>query len=938
MADYEYTSDLDISSIKKRLEQSAREFNQFADKADKAFEKVERAASETAKKTAKAGEAGQKAGKQMADGAKISGTALGVTSGIVQELTGRFLQLAGAAISSLVGVSKKAVELNANIETADRVFDAAFGDPNMGEEVLKFLDETAERFNINKDLARSFGQSILPKTDSVENFTELLRLTDIQADATGKSVEELEFAIREALSGDFVSLKDQFDIGNEQIQQIKDLTPTLGRAGALARVLGEDFARLGKVNIEGTLNTDIKAVQTEITDLQTVLGKPIFDELKDQVSDLGSVLNERGDDFELMAAAIGDVVASAVDFIGSGLTDFLQDLDTEQVQEIANNFLKMIESGRALVDVLGAAEFSQGLLDGAEVLTRKLNEALTTAIQISGLAQAEIAKRNAEVEAVAKRAGVELNPLTRLFGQIGLAVGAGSEEDRAAAAAAGEEAYKKSILETVEALDAQKEREETVAEAQKKRREEQGKETPANTQAIDKILQQNAAEKEAAKAAEELAAAQEKVNEKMEDLETDKARAELDLLVKAERAAIDAAVDAARKREDLARKNVQQIADIQAKYEQGVADAAIDASRAEEDASRDASRDLADISRSQAQKQVDIARQAAQKRLDIETQFRRKLQDIQRQFAQSALDAERNRDAVSFLQAQRERAAAIAEATTERDRGLQDVGTEESRAQEEARVEAERAREEARINAEREREDRQIENERKLEDLRAQLTRELEEQRLANEQELEEQRLAEERKAEDLATARQRDEEDLKLSLERKKQDLDRALAEELSLIKAAEAQKVAAVKSGSDQRLEIARKEAAEMKKLQSQSAASSPVGKGGNPLTGGPIKKFAAGGNFGAGESIIVGERGPEMVQFPQAGTVIPNNRLPSVVPAPAGATFNRTAIDNRVSADVSLLDPSRVTPAQMKMIENRVAAMMAEAARAGRRAGVR
>lgn len=177
MADYEYTADLDLSDIAASLKKIDQKFNQFEKNADKAF-------------------------KNIASNAKISGVSLGVVSGVVSELTSQFLHLASVAINSLVGISKKAVELNASIETADRVFDAAFGDPNMGEEVLKFLDQTAERFNINKDLARQFGQSILPKTDSTESFIELLRLTDIQADATGKSVDELEFAIREALSGD----------------------------------------------------------------------------------------------------------------------------------------------------------------------------------------------------------------------------------------------------------------------------------------------------------------------------------------------------------------------------------------------------------------------------------------------------------------------------------------------------------------------------------------------------------------------------------------------------------------------------------------------------------------------------------------------------------------------------------------------------------------
>lgn len=917
MPDYEYTADLDLSNIATSLKKIDQKFDQFAKNSDKAF-------------------------KGIASSAKTSGVSLDVVSGVVSELTGQFLRLANVAISSLINISKEAVRLNASIETADKVFDAAFGDPKMGEEVIKFLDETAERFNINKDLARQFGQSILPKTDSTENFIELLRLTDIQADVTGKSVKELEFAIREALGGDFVSLKDQFDISKAEVDQIKALTPELGAAGALAQVLGENFEKLGKVNIQGTLNTDLKAVGSELTDLQTDLGKPIFEELKNQVADLGGVLNERGDDFALMAGAVGDVVANVVDFVGSGLTDFLENLDTDQVIEIANNFLGMVESGRNLVEVLGLLELPGELLDQVETLTSKLTEAFTTAVKIAGLAKAEIAKRQAEANVVAERSGLGNNPVTRTLAATGLALGADefvNEADQAAIREAGEKAYREELLKTVEVLDESKKRTEAVTEAQKKRREEQGKETEANTQAIDDFLRLRAEEEAAAKAAEDLAKAQEKVNEKMDDLKTDQARAELDALIKAERAAVDAAVDAAREREKIALKNQQAIEDIARKNEQAVIDAGVEAGRDEADAAREGGRSLADISRSQAQKQIDIARQAAQKKADIETQYRRKIQEIAQQFSIAALDAERSRDAVAFLAAKRERDLAFAGAGTERDQGLADVGTETGRQQEEARIEAERAREEARIQAEQAAEDRAIENERKMEDLRAQLTRELEEQRLANEQEIEEQRLAEERKQEDLTTARARDEEDLKLSLERKRADLEKSLADEVALIKAAEAQKTAAFSSESQRRIAIAKKEADEMRRLQAQSASG--AGRGGNPLTGGPTRGFpgrAAGGPVGPPGSYMVGEQGRELFTPSVPGYVTPNNRIPSSVPAPAGAAYNRTTIDNSQNNHLDLIDPTKLSAIQRAMLRNEVAEAMAADRARNRRAGQR
>ncbi len=47
---------------------------------------------------------------------------------------------------------------------------------------------------------------------------------------------------------------------------------------------------------------------------------------------------------------------------------------------------------------------------------------------------------------------------------------------------------------------------------------------------------------------------------------------------------------------------------------------------------------------------------------------------------------------------------------------------------------------------------------------------------------------------------------------------------------------------------------------------------------LVMGGAKPHAAGGDFGAGETMLVGEQGPEIVQFGQGGNVIPNNQLSS------------------------------------------------------------
>jgi hypothetical protein len=282
------------------------------------------------------------------------------------------------------------VELNKNLETAERVFSAAFGSPELGKETIKFLDEIAEKLNIDKNLALQFGQSILPKTDSLESFTDLLRLTDIQADTTGKTVDELSFAIREALSGDFVSLKDQFDISKEQVDQIKALTPELGASGALAKVLGEEFERLGKINIQDTLATDIKAIQTQFTDLQKALGEPLFEELKEQAAAFGEFLAENEDDLTLIAQQIGAIIADIGEFTGDNLLGFLESLDPAEIQDFllaVQNLVTQAETAISLFsDWGGSASNLFSILNPFSSLLDNFNKILApTGQQITGV-------------------------------------------------------------------------------------------------------------------------------------------------------------------------------------------------------------------------------------------------------------------------------------------------------------------------------------------------------------------------------------------------------------------------------------------------------------------------------------------------------------------------------------------------------------------------
>lgn len=294
----------------------------------------------------------------------------GAAGGGVVLLTNALIKLADTAVSSLGRIVSSGVMLNREFQQSSIVLGNVFGDLELGKAAVEEIVKAADQFRIDRGGATAFAQNILPRTGSLETFIELLRLTDIQSDTTGKSVSELEFSIREALSGDFVSLKDQFDIGNDVVNRIKELTPVLGADAALAQVLGEEFARLGKVNLEGTLTTQVKDLQSQFNQFAQIVGEPVFAELQEQLSGILAAIENQGPGVERLAVSFGEVVANVVEFVGTNLADFINNINFDEVNRGVDVVFAITEAFKSLFNIFrelqttGVTDLLGGVISG----------------------------------------------------------------------------------------------------------------------------------------------------------------------------------------------------------------------------------------------------------------------------------------------------------------------------------------------------------------------------------------------------------------------------------------------------------------------------------------------------------------------------------------------------------------------------------------------
>jgi hypothetical protein len=104
--------------------------------------------------------------------------------------------------------------------------------------------------------------------------------------------------------------------------------------------------------------------------------------------------------------------------------------------------------------------------------------------------------------------------------------------------------------------------------------------------------------------------------------------------------------------------------------------------------------------------------------------------------------------------------------------------------------------------------------------------------------------------------------------------------------------------------------------------------------------LGKKAAGGPVSPGASYVVGEVGPEIFTPNTPGHIYPNyaSRQPSAVPAPPGATYSNINNSLNAQAEINLTDPTKLSPAQQRIVRNMMQAELQEFLARNRRAGVR
>jgi SLT domain-containing protein len=246
-----------------------------------------------------------------------------------------------AVIGGLKGIGDNVFGLGAlnEIEQTRARLDAFTKDGAKTEELIAGIRKEAALTPFGFGEMAKATASLLPVSKSANvSLEELTKTAEILAASNPEQgLEGAAFALREAVSGDFGSIIDRFDLPRQRINELKAQgVPALEAIRTAMKEMGLDADLVAKQG--ETLSGRWSTFQDTLTTLQTKMGQPIFDALKEGLLGLQGVLDDNTDTFEAWADQVAAGIKGVID-VTKGLTAiFLGGGDFDQIGEMLDTF------------------------------------------------------------------------------------------------------------------------------------------------------------------------------------------------------------------------------------------------------------------------------------------------------------------------------------------------------------------------------------------------------------------------------------------------------------------------------------------------------------------------------------------------------------------------------------------------------------------------
>jgi hypothetical protein len=277
---------------------------------------------------------------EVAVGADISGADKGLST--LNKRLGTLPGFFGHAASSAVGFGAATLGLNAlggvgdlvhealgiglasDLEGLTAQFTAFTGSGDQASKILADVRKEADATPFGfQELATAAGTLLPAAKQSGTALFDLIHPAEILAALNPEQgLTGAAFALREALSGDFVSIVDRFNLPRDRINALrKEGVPAIQAINTVMKEMGADMnlVTLRSQTTAGRLST----FQDQIASIEIQAGKPILAALGGELDRFSGIVTSGQGGLEGFATSLGTTIAAGIHTAGQELGTFL---------------------------------------------------------------------------------------------------------------------------------------------------------------------------------------------------------------------------------------------------------------------------------------------------------------------------------------------------------------------------------------------------------------------------------------------------------------------------------------------------------------------------------------------------------------------------------------------------------------------------------------
>lgn len=228
----------------------------------------------------------------------------------------RTTTVAAGALALGVGSAGVAIGFgfNSSVEQAQTKLQAFMGDNERVARTLSWVrDEAAKTQFSFTDMADAAANLTPVANSSGMALEDLVKQAEVLAAINpAEGLSGAAFSLREALSNDWMSIVDRFNLPRTRINQLKaEGVPAMEIISRTLKEMGIDYGLVAKQGL--TVSARFDQVRDKLTMMAGAAAKPIFDRVSEELDTLGSF------DFEGLGEHLAGIVSGAI----SAVDDFI---------------------------------------------------------------------------------------------------------------------------------------------------------------------------------------------------------------------------------------------------------------------------------------------------------------------------------------------------------------------------------------------------------------------------------------------------------------------------------------------------------------------------------------------------------------------------------------------------------------------------------------